>query len=168
MNTLLFLVFAYIGGIIGIKLKLPAGALLGSMLSIGILQMTGLMTFTDVSPVIRIISKIALGTMIGLMFTREILQLPFKQLLSFLIVGLSSVASAILLGLIFHLFGTLPFITGLIASSPGGIAEMLTLADAIHADTQAVVIMHLIRFVTIMVLVRWLLNLNQKRGLPTS
>lgn len=168
MDTIIFIIVAYIGGTLGIKLKLPAGALLGSMFLVGLLQMTNLIEFTDVSPYLRIASKIALGTMIGLMFTKDILKLPVKQLLSFLVVGLTSIASALFLGFIFQFFGVFPFVTGMVSTAPGGIAEMLTLADAIKIDTQEVVMMHLIRFVTLMLMLKWLLSLNQKRGSISS
>lgn len=168
LDTIMFLIFAYIGGTLGIKLKLPAGALLGSMFLIGILKMTNMFEFAEVSPILRVASKMALGTMIGLMFTKDILNLPIKQLFSFVLVGLSSILSAVLLAFVFDLFGALPFITALISSTPGGIAEMLTLADEVDVNTQAVVMMHLIRFVTLMLLLRWMLTLQQKRGDLTS
>jgi membrane AbrB-like protein len=163
MDTVLFLLLAYVGGTVGIKLKLPAGALLGSMLFVGAFSMTGTIDF-DIAPIIRPISKIALGTMIGLMFTKEILKLPFKQVLSFILLGLGSVLSACVIAIVFHYLGFIPFITGMIAVAPGGIAEMLTLADSVDSNTQIVVMMHLIRFVTLMVLLRWLLKLFEKQG----
>jgi uncharacterized membrane protein AbrB (regulator of aidB expression) len=39
MNILLFLLLSFLGGIIGILLKMPAGALLGPMILIGTFQM---------------------------------------------------------------------------------------------------------------------------------
>lgn len=163
MDTFTFLVCAYVGGRLGLKLRLPAGALLGSMFFIGFLQITNLLEFTTISQLLRVGSKIALGIMIGLMFSRKIFMLSYKKLLGFMFVGISSVISAVLLGFIFHKLGYFPTVTGIVASSPGGIAEMLTLADEINADTQDVAMMHIIRFVLFMLLMRWLFVARQKR-----
>lgn len=163
-DTILFLTFAYIGGTLGIRLKLPAGALLGSMLFVGIFTMTDIVEFTNVSPVIRTAAQVALGAMIGLMFTKEILMLPLKQIFGLIILGLGSVLSAVFIALLFNWVGVFPFITGVIAVAPGGIAEMLTLADSLDVNTQTVVMMHIIRFVTIMLILKWLLNMIKSKG----
>lgn len=163
MDTILFLVIAYIGGTLGIKLKLPAGALLGSMFLVGILKMTETINFENISYFLRYFSKVSLGTMIGLMFTNNILKLSWKQLLGLFLVGLSSVLSALIIALSFNLFEVLPFVTALVSSAPGGIPEMLTLADSIGINTEEVIIIHLIRFVTLMILLKWLLTINKKK-----
>lgn len=163
METILFLLLAYIGGTIGIKLKMPAGALLGSMLCVGLISMFNLVEFDNISPIVRLSSQIALGTMIGLMFTKEILQLSLRQLFGFVLLGLFGVCSAIVIAIAFNFFEFLPFITGVIAVAPGGITEMLTLADSIGEDAQAVVVVHLIRFVTIMLILRWILQSAERR-----
>lgn len=164
METILFFVLAYIGGTIGIKLKLPAGALLGSMFFIGAFNMLSVTDLTNISPFIRPMTQIALGTMIGLMFTNEILKLPLKHITGFIILGVGSVVSAILISLSFKWMGLFSFVTGVIAVAPGGIAEMLTLAHEVDADTSAVVMIHIIRFVTIMLALRLLVVFMNRKG----
>jgi membrane AbrB-like protein len=164
MDTILFLLFAYIGGKLGIKLKLPAGALLGAMLFVGLFKVLEIVQFNHVSPLLRVGAQIALGTMIGLMFTKEILMLPLSRLLGFILLGLGGVLTAITLSLVFNWFNLLPFITGIMALAPGGIAEMLTLSESLDSNTQAVAIMHTIRFVFIMLTFKWILNLIRKRS----
>lgn len=167
MNAIVFLLLAYLGGIIGVKLKLPAGALLGSMLMVGVFSIVDMIDSQEIPHFIRNLSKVALGTMIGLMFTKNILYLPFKKLISFIILGFGSVISAVVVAMILKGMGMTPFIMTLVSVSPGGIAEMLTLADSIHTDTQVVAIMHLIRFVTLMLLLRWILKTFNKQGEKT-
>src|SRR5699024_458485 len=163
METVLFFALAYIGGTLGIKLNIPAGALLGSMLFIGAFNMIHIVDLTSISPLIRPMTKIALGAMIGLMFTKEILKLPIKQINSFIFLGVGSLLSAILIALLFKLVGLFPFITGVIAVAPGGIAEMLTLAYEVDADIPVVVMIHIIRFVTIMLVLRLLLVFMKRK-----
>lgn len=163
MDTILFLILAYIGGKIGIKLKLPAGALLGSMLLVGAVSILDLFPLQDISPVITTGSKVALGIMIGLMFTRDILKLPISHIFSLILLGISGIISAIAIAVIFKWMDFLPFLSGVIAVAPGGITEMLTLATTVEADTQAVVMMHLIRFLLLMLILRWFLNMFDKK-----
>lgn len=163
MDTVLFLLFAYTGGKIGLKLKLPAGALLGAMLFIGLLNFTNTVQLTNVSPLLRIAAQIALGTMIGLQFSKEILKLPKNLLVGFTLLGMGSIATSVILALVFYTIGLFPLITGLIAVAPGGIAEMLTLSESVNGNTQAVAIMHLIRFVLIMLLFKWLLTWSHSK-----
>lgn len=169
IDSFLFLLLSYIGGTIGLRLKLPAGALLGSMLFVGGFKLLGTVELNDVSPILRMATQIALGTMIGLHFMRDILRLPMKRLSAFLIVGIGSILTALAINTIFHHFSIAPFITGLIAFAPGGLAEMITLSDSIQSDTQTVVIIHLIRFLIIMLTFKSLMNwsLRKRQGLET-
>ncbi|MGG0670353.1 AbrB family transcriptional regulator [Sporosarcina koreensis] len=166
-DSLLFILLSYIGGRIGLRLKLPAGALLGAMLFVGGFKILGTVELNDVSPLLRIATQIALGTMIGLHFKKDILNLPIKRLAAFLIVGIGSILTALLVNIVFHYFGITTFITGLIAVAPGGLAEMITLSDSVQSDTQIVVIVHLIRFLIIMLsfksLLKW--SVSKKQGL---
>lgn len=168
MDTILFLVVAIIGGILGIKFRLPAGALLGAMLFVGLWKTLGVFQFDQVSPLLRKGAQIVLGMMIGLMFTKEILKLPKKMLISFILLGLGGVLTAITLSVIFNLLGIFPYVTGIIASAPGGIAEMITLSESVNGNTQAVAIMHILRFIFIMLSFKWLLNWIQKRSEQTK
>lgn len=163
MSTLLFLMTAYIGGRVGVLLRLPAGALLGSMILVGIVNTSGLIEFSNISPLLRIGSQIALGSMVGLLFSNKILELPLNLIVAFTLLGLGSITISIILAGIFHLFGVLPFISGLISVAPGGIAEMLTLSESVNGQTQAVVVIHLIRFVFIIMTIKWFISWIQKR-----
>lgn len=163
MNTILFICLAYIGGKIGLWIKIPAGALLGSMLFIGIVKTLGWLPLNDVSHLLRIGTQIALGTMIGLMFSKDILKLPFEQISSFFFLGIGSILSGIAVALVFTWLDIFPIITSLIATAPGGVAEMLTLSHSVNSNSQAIAIMHVIRFISIIFIFKILLNFMSKR-----
>lgn len=158
MNTLLFLITAYIGGKVGIEWRLPAGALLGSMILVGMVNASGIIEFSNISPLLRIGSQVALGTMIGLLFSKKILELPVNLVIAFTLLGLGSILISLILAVLFNLLDVLPFISGLIAVAPGGVAEMLTLSESVGGQTQAVVIVHLMRFVFIMLILKWFIK----------
>lgn len=165
IDSVLFLLLSFVGGTIGLHLKLPAGALLGAMLFVGGFKLLGTVELTDVSPLLRIATQIALGTMIGLHFRKSILMLPKKRLVAFLIVGIGSILTGLCINAVFYHFGIATYLTGLIAVAPGGLAEMITLSDSVQSDTEVVVIIHLIRFLVIMLtfksLLKWSIRKKQ-------
>jgi membrane AbrB-like protein len=166
MNILLFLLLSFIGGAIGILLKVPAGALLGSMILIGALQATNMLVIDNIPQIIRWIVQAVLGLMIGLMFSRDVLKITKKTLSGLLIVGFGGIISAFLLGFLVYGLTGLSFKTSVIAAAPGGIAEMLTLADSMDADTQAVALLHLLRFFIVMstipIILSWMVRINKR------
>lgn len=163
MNTLLLILTAYVGGRVGIWLRLPAGAILGSMILVAMVKTADVISFSDISPLIRLGSQVVLGTMIGLLFSKKILALPLNLMMALTLLGFASIIISSILAGIFSVLEILPFITGLISTSPTGIAEMITLSESIQAQTQAVVVVHLIRFVFIILILRWFIAMVSKR-----
>ncbi|GAA0355686.1 AbrB family transcriptional regulator [Bacillus horti] len=158
MDTLLFICLAFIGGKIGLKLKLPAGALIGAMLLVGAVKMlTEILEYFQPGDSLRFMVQMFLGAMIGLMFSKRIRALRVKELLMILVVGASSLVSSILFGWSFHSLFNQSLGTSIIAATPGGIAEMLTLADSVHADTQVVAFVHVMRFMILVLSLRLLI-----------
>lgn len=164
-DTILLLLLAYIGGQLGILLKMPAGALLGAMLFVGMFKITGLVTLSEVMPLLKIATQIGLGLIIGMQFNRNIFKLPLSQIVAFILLGMGSVATSLFIVAIFTKFHILSFITALIAVAPGGLPEMLTLSDSLGIDTQTIVIIHMIRLLLILLLFKTLLNWSLRKRL---
>lgn len=164
MSTLLFIGLAFIGGKIGLKLKLPAGALVGAMLLVGAVKMfTELLEHFQPADSLRFLIQMSLGAMIGLMFTNRIKNLRVTELLMILIVGASSLVSSLLFGWSFHYLFDQPLGTSIIAATPGGIAEMVTLADSVQADTRVVAFVHVMRFLFLVVSLRLIISYIKTR-----
>lgn len=164
MDTFLFLCLAYIGGKIGLKLKLPAGALIGAMLLVGAAKIfTGMLEQFQPASSLRFFVQMSLGAMIGLLFSKKIRSLRLKDLLLIFTVGLGSVATSFLFGWLFHLLFSQTLVTSIIASTPGGIAEMLTLADSVQANTEIVAFVHVMRFLILVLSLKLLIPFIQAR-----
>lgn len=146
MSYLLFLGMAAIGGWMGHKFRLPMGALLGAMISVGIWKILFNHSF-EVNDTIIFIAQVLLGSMIGLSFTRFNVR-EFKKTF----IGLVMISLAVL-GIIFGLGFLLSHIANLspkiamIASAPGAIAEMATLANELKLDPLIIVSLHITRVV---------------------
>lgn len=141
------LVIAFIGGFIGIKLKIPAGALIGAMFAVAAYNMyTGK---GDIPANFKLIAQIVVGGMIGLNFNTGTIS-GLKELIvpSFLLAA-GLILNSIILGFVISKLTGLDMITALFSSAPGGIADMTLISDAYGADTPKVALLHLVRLISV-------------------
>lgn len=164
MDVLQFLLLSFMGGVFGIMLKIPAGALIGPMLLVGTFQLTEIVVLDEIPQFIKWIAQAMLGLMIGLMFSKEILKISSKQLAAFLIIGFSSIITSFLFGLLIYQTSDLSFLTSVISAVPGSMAEMLALAESLDTNTQAVAMIHLLRFLLIMLILPFILSWAVKKN----
>ncbi|MGE5632138.1 MAG: AbrB family transcriptional regulator [Caulobacteraceae bacterium] len=141
------LAVAFAGGYIGIKLKVPAGALIGAMFSVGFFNM-----YTDKGKIpanFKIAAQTVVGGIIGLNFTPDTLSGLKYLILPALILIIGLVLYSIVLGLIIHKLTGLDLVTSLFSTAPGGLADMTLISDAYGADTPKVALLHLVRLITV-------------------
>ncbi len=148
MDKVLYTILvASAGGIIGIKLKIPAGALIGAMIAVAIYNI-----FTGQGTIptnFKIFAQILVGGMIGLNFTMDTVY-GLKNLIVpalMLVIGLT--VFSICLGLIISKLTGLDLITALFSCSPGGLTDMTLIAEEYGAQTPKVALMHLMRLITV-------------------
>lgn len=141
------LLIAFIGGIIGIKVKIPAGALVGAMISVAIYNIyTGK---GEIPYNFKLLSQIVVGGMIGLNFTIDSVQQIKKIILPSVILVVGLTVFSLLLGFIIHKISGIDLITALFSSAPGGITDMTLISEAYGADITKVALLHLMRLVTV-------------------
>ncbi len=141
------LLVAMVGGVIGIKLKIPAGALVGAMIAVAIYNInTG---EGEIPSHFKIIAQIVVGGMIGLNFDMETVKglkdLIFPALI--LVTGLT--IFSLTLGFIISKVTGVDLITSLFSSSPGGLTDMTLISEEYGAETPTVALLHLMRLVTV-------------------
>lgn len=141
---------AAIGGIIGIKLKIPAGALIGAMISVAIYNIAS--SKAAIPSSFKMGAQILVGGMIGLNFTLEAVTGLKKLILPSIVLVIGLTALCLTLGLIISKVTGIDLVTALFSSSPGGLADMVLISDAYGADTTTVALMHLIRLITVVTL----------------
>ncbi len=151
------LLVAGIGGIIGIKLKIPAGALIGAMISVAIYNIvTGK---GDIPINMKILAQIVVGGMIGLNFKMETLYELKNLIVPALILVFGLTFFSICLGFIISKFTGLDLVTALFSTSPGGITDMTLIANEYGAETPKVALMHLMRLITVITVLPIVINL---------
>ncbi len=131
-------------------LKLPVPSLLGSLAAIGGLRVAGV-DLPYMPPVVPEIVQILLGFYVGSMITKEALRQIRALILPAGITMVWVVGLTFLAGLFLARVTFLDTLTGILASSTGGLPEMTVLAVATHADASVVIIMQLVRVVVIVI-----------------
>jgi membrane AbrB-like protein len=137
------------GGLLGYFLRIPAGAMIGAMLAVGIYNCLGFQSYIPTG--FRTAAQILLGCMLGLSITRQTFH-DIKLIIGpALIVIFSALIFCFVLGFVLHKFFGLDWATAFLGSSPGGMTELSALAMDMGADAPKVALLQLIRMLSIVV-----------------
>lgn len=150
------LVVAGAGGIIGIKLKIPAGALVGAMISVAVYNIW--CGKGHIPTNFKLLAQIVVGGMLGLNFTMETIHGLKTILVPALIMLSGLMVLNLLLGLLLYKTTGLDLITALFSSAPGGLTEMVLTAEAYGADTSKVALLHLMRLISVITILPWVIK----------
>ncbi|MCP8615922.1 AbrB family transcriptional regulator [Salirhabdus salicampi] len=165
MDTLLFLAIAFVGGSLGSKLKIPAGALMGSMILIGTWQCIGYFEPLEVHSMIKWIGQSILGVTLALMFKKNTMKLSKYITIFIVLFGFLTIVYSALIAWFMTLITNLNFINAYLAVIPGGFAEMLILTDTIGGNVSGVALFHFIRLMLLLLTIPYILKwLNAKQN----
>ncbi|WP_198527082.1 AbrB family transcriptional regulator [Sphingomonas sp. Ant20] len=142
---------AGVGAILGVKLRLPAGALLGPLVLGGVLNVTGI-----AQPVLPqwllAISYAVVGWKIGLSFTRDTLRVAGKAMPRILLsVGLLIAFCGGIAAALTRWAGIDP-VTAYLASSPGGMDSVAIIAASSPVDVPFVMALQVMRFLGVLLI----------------
>jgi len=135
------------GGIIGLKLKLPAGALFGAMAATAAYHL--LTSKGYVPPQANTILQIAIGATIGLNFSMENIKGLGSIFLSAVVMVIGLMIFSLILGFIISKVTGMDLITALFSASPGGLANIVLISDAYGAQAHIVALLHTLRLVSV-------------------
>ena len=144
------LVLAIVGGIIGTKLKLPAGGMLGAMAAVitfNIIVQPPIILPSGMMAGLQLFS----GAMIGSRITKkdmiELKGLAFPAIIMLVIMLILN----IVFGLAMYRLSNLNIATALFATAPGGMTDMAIISDDMGANSAYVAILQLSRIMFILV-----------------
>jgi membrane AbrB-like protein len=164
-NVLFFAAFSITIALIGKKIKLPTAFLLGPILGIAILNVTGI-TGPPVPSLLLDISQIMIGTYIGLLLKPE--QLKSKAIIPIAILS-SIMLVCVSLGLSYILSGQYQFspLTSFLSLAPGGADQMGIIGHELHADISMITGYQLFRilfiFFAVPFLLKYVLKFSQRK-----
>ena len=159
-NLIYTLLIGSIGATIFTKLKVPAGAMIGSMVFVAIFN---ILTSKGYMPSdLKIVGQVIVGSIVGLNFNKEAI-LGLKKLVkpaSLLVVGLTS--TSLILGFSIYKITGLDLITALFSCAPGGLTDMTIMSESFGAKIHIVAILHLIRLITVLtifpIVIKFIIN----------
>lgn len=142
------LIIGAIGGMLGVKFKIPAGAMIGSMVFVGIYNV--FIGKAYVPSNFKTIAQIVIGCIIGLNFTMDSILGLRKLIIPSIILVIGLTTLSIILGLILHKTTGLDLSTALFSAAPGGLTDMVIMSESFGAQTHIVALLHLIRLTTVL------------------
>ena len=145
-GLLYYLVLGLVGGLIGAKLKIPAGALIGAMLAIIFFKMFTRLHW-QVPSSFTFILQVFLGIMVGASFQPELLQVMKKIAVPVILSCVVLVGTGVLLAIVFTKLGLLDIATAYLGTSPGAMSALIVLALDSQTQPTLVVCFHFFRVV---------------------
>lgn len=150
-----------IGAFIAKKLKVPAGAMVGSMIFVGIFNVITGAAYVENST--RFFVQVIAGAFIGIDMDKEKL-MEIKNLIKpaiVMIIGL--LILNILVGIFIYKTTSLDLLSSLFAAVPGGMADMSIISSEMGADTSMVAVFQLARLISVISIFPTLIKQVQKR-----
>ena len=145
------LVAAVAGAALATLLKLPAAPLLGAMIGVAVVKLTSDLTF-QIPSAGRWIVYCLVGWLLGQTVTREsVAALKSHPVLILVVVGLFLVFGLALAWFLWR-FNGLDVDTALLATAPGGIAQIGVLSAEAKANVPLILSIHVLRVTSVIVL----------------
>ncbi|ACB85928.1 AbrB family transcriptional regulator [Natranaerobius thermophilus] len=161
IEKLLGLILLYglglLGWYLGIKIKLPAAPVLGGVLLIGSLRVMGLQLPFLPQPVVLGL-QIMLGVMVGSRLDRQAMKSLKTIALPAVLISTWAVTITLVFGFLIAAISGLETTTAILGSSIGGLPEMTVLAEDTGADTVTVVMFHILRVLSTMLVFPFILS----------
>jgi uncharacterized protein len=149
IDLVLTIIVGFIGGLTALRLKVPAGAMVGSMLATGVFSVTTGHAFMPQD--VKVITQIAAGAFIGAGISRkDVLDLRYIIKPAILMVS-SMIILNLLMGYIMYRTTGIDLVTCLFASAPAGIVDMSLISSDMGADTSKVAILQMVRLLIVFI-----------------
>jgi membrane AbrB-like protein len=159
LGLLAYLALGLAGGLIGAKLKIPAGTLVGAMLAIVLFKMFTKIHW-EIPKNFTFILQVFLGIAVGASFQPAMIQVMKKIALPVAISCVVLVITGALLAVIFTRLGFLDMGTAYLGTSPGAMSALIVLALDSPGQPMLVVCFHFFRVIFVILtaplIFRWI------------
>ncbi len=144
----IFLAVGTLGGYFGTKLKIPAGALIGSLLAVICFKLISRVDW-NVPKTFMFVLQVFLGIMVGASFQPGMLKVMGRMAFPVITSTLLLVGTGLLLSMVFTRMGLLDMGTAYLATSPGAMSALLVVALDSGKDAAVITCFHFFRVVFI-------------------
>ncbi len=149
---------ALAGAIVALKLKIPAGALVGSMVAVGLVNMCGTMTVPTPPAATRFVLQVGLGVILGSRLTLDTVAGMRELWRPALICTVIAIGTGVLSGVLISRWLGIERLTAILGTAPGGLTDMSLIALDMGAQGTTVMVMHLARLISVIVVVPWVVR----------
>jgi membrane AbrB-like protein len=146
LGLLSYLGLGLLGGLLGTKLKIPAGALIGAMLTIIFFKMF-MKVHWDMPRSFTFILQVLTGILVGASFQPELIPAMKKIAIPVMISCVVLLGTGVILAIVFTRLGLVDIGTAYLGTSPGAMSILTVLAFESQAQPMLVVCFHFIRVV---------------------
>lgn len=137
------------GGLLGIRLRLPIGGLVGAIAGAGGYHLVTGATF-EFGPGLRLVAQGLVGMIVGASVSLHLFRTLRQVLLRALAFSAMMVVAGVVLGwLVMSQLGHVDLLTAFLSAAPAGAMEMGAAALATYADAEVVMATHILRIVSI-------------------
>lgn len=153
MMIVLTLAVACCGWRISEKLGLPAPAMIGSMIAVGVTNMV--FSYAELPAFVKVFAQAVSGAFIGMRITRRDI-LNFKYLLKpFIILITALTSNTFVIGILIHRITGMDYSTALLGCVAGGVSDISMISMEMDADTAVVAMMQTARLAGVLLIFPW-------------
>lgn len=150
------------GAFITVRLKMPTAVFMGPIIFVGAYQVA-FGSIMEKPYWLKLAVQIVVGIVLGSKITKAFLADFKKLVMPTLMVSITLFSSAVFLGMVLQAFTGWDLMTCILATAPGGQADMAILSDSVGAETEKVIVLQLIRNQLALVVMLPLARLYLKR-----
>lgn len=148
---------AVVCGVLGLKTKFPAGAIVGSLIGVAVFQvLTGK---AELLPNTKLFTQCVAGLFIGKNINRKNVSMLPGVWKPALVTTFGVILFCIGMGYVLSYIGGYDLGTALFCCAPGGMLDMTLAADDMGADASVVSVMQLGRYIAVVLLLPWVLKI---------
>ena len=140
---------AVLGAVAGVRLRLPAGELLGPMVASALVHVTGIVTLPPPTLLVNA-AQVVIGTILGCRFVGASVRRTGRDLVMAAGATLTMLSVTVAFAALSHLLTGTPTSQAALAFSPGGLTEMSLIALAMGQDVAFVATVHVTRIVIVL------------------
>ena len=161
MVVVAYLALGTVGGLLGSRLKLPGGIMLGAMLAVLLFKIFAEKPW-PIPKSYGLVVQILLGVMVGASYTSDIGRMFSRIILPIVASTLVLLAAGLLVCMVLVKVGILDIQTAYLSTSPGAMSVLVSLAVESQANPPVVLAFHFFRVVFIIVTAPLVFHLIQR------
>ncbi|MCL2068987.1 MAG: AbrB family transcriptional regulator [Oscillospiraceae bacterium] len=164
LGNALALLIAIIFGVLGYRSRIPAGTMIGALLSVIVFNtLTGTVSFPFEA---RAISQSLAGCFIGMSITLEVVRSLRTLIKPAAVLCSSMLISGVLIGFLLYSTGRFDLGTALFSAAAGGFTDVTLVAIEMGADASKMITLHLVRLISVTLICPALIRVIIRRASP--